>query len=162
MLIPVMLQVAGRRCVVVGGGPVGLRRARRLSGAGASVVVVSPQVVEDLHALPGVELRLEVFRPAHLLGAALVVAATDRAEVNQAVGAAAAAAGVWCNRADAGSEGDLTFMAAVDLPPVTVAVDSGVGSPRVAQAVRDRVREALPADWIARTVAALRRTPGDA
>ena len=39
---PLTLRVAGRRCVVVGAGPVGARRARSLVEAGAQVVVVAP------------------------------------------------------------------------------------------------------------------------
>ena len=48
---PLLLDVAGRRVVVVGGGPVAARRARGLVDAGADVVLVSPWVCEDVHDL---------------------------------------------------------------------------------------------------------------
>ncbi len=44
---PLLLDVAGRRCVVVGGGPVAARRARALAAAGAEVDLVAPDVCED-------------------------------------------------------------------------------------------------------------------
>ena len=49
---PLVLDLAGRRAVVVGGGTVALRRVRGLLDAGASVQVVAPSVRPELAALP--------------------------------------------------------------------------------------------------------------
>ena len=48
---PLLLDVAGRRAVVVGGGPVAARRARGLVEAGGEVVLVAPWVCEDVRDL---------------------------------------------------------------------------------------------------------------
>ena len=59
---PLLLDLAGRRVVVVGGGPVAARRVLRLVEDGADVVVVAPAVCEDL---------AELLRPDHLAPARL-------------------------------------------------------------------------------------------
>ena len=48
--LPVMLRIEGKRCVIVGGGPVARRRAAALLEAGGRVTVVSPQIDPDLFA----------------------------------------------------------------------------------------------------------------
>ena len=48
---PVFLNLSGRRCVVVGGGQVALRKAQSLLQCGARVEVVSPDVCAGLEEL---------------------------------------------------------------------------------------------------------------
>ncbi len=57
------LDVAGRRCLVVGGGSVGLEKAAGLVACGAAVTVVSPELHEDLRELD-VEWRARALRDA--------------------------------------------------------------------------------------------------
>ena len=53
-LYPVNLSLAGRRCLVVGGGPVALQKARELVVCGAAVEVVAPEILDEIAALDGV------------------------------------------------------------------------------------------------------------
>ena len=59
---PLMLSMAGRRAVVVGGGQVALRRAPGLLEAGANVVVIAPAVLPELADLPVTVLQPRVPR----------------------------------------------------------------------------------------------------
>ena len=77
--LPVGLDVRGRRCLIVGGGAVGTRKAGALQRAGAAVTVVSPKLTPQLagEAEAGrVRWVAEAFRAEHVGGAFLVVAAT--------------------------------------------------------------------------------------
>lgn len=102
-MFPVMLNLSGRRCLVVGGGGVALRKVESLLGEGAEVTVVAPDPEARLDALAAAgKLRLErrPYLPGEAGGFALVFAATDDREVNRRVFEDAQAAGIWANVAD--------------------------------------------------------------
>src|SRR5947207_16008042 len=93
----------GRRAIVVGGGAVAVRRVAGLRAAGADVLVVSPRLspaLADLAARGLIAARNRGYAPGDLDGAWLVLACTDRPEVNAAVAADAEARRLWCVRAD--------------------------------------------------------------
>ena len=142
---PLVLDVAGRRAVVVGGGPVAARRTRALVEAGAEVVVVSPWVCEDLHDL--VDTGAVTWRPrdytgGDLDGAWLVHTATGDPATDDVVAAHAEGVRVWCVRADDASLSAAWTPAVARAGDVTVAVTAG-GDPRRATTLRDAVALAL-------------------
>jgi uroporphyrin-III C-methyltransferase/precorrin-2 dehydrogenase/sirohydrochlorin ferrochelatase len=151
---PITLDLAGRRVLVVGGGPVATRRAEGLVSAGAAVEVVAPWVTEDLREAAH-EGRLVWHERDYLVGdlvepepAWLVHTATGDREVDAAVASHADAARVWCVRADDAAASSAWTPAVarggVRTPAegITVAVTAG-GDPRRAMAVRDAVAAAL-------------------
>ncbi|MGB0767765.1 MAG: precorrin-2 dehydrogenase/sirohydrochlorin ferrochelatase family protein [Phycisphaeraceae bacterium] len=144
--VPVMLSVRDRRCVVVGGGGVGARRARTLSEAGAKVVMIALQVHPSAR-LAGVRIEERAFQPEDLDGALLVVVATDVEEINDAVSEAAAERGVLVNRADRSEAGGLTFMTAHRDGPLTVAVHTGGASASAATRIRALLVADLDPAW---------------
>src|SRR5206468_5232861 len=73
-LLPVFLNVAGRRVVLVGGGRVAAAKLPSLVATGARVTVVAPEVREEIARSP-VDVVHRTFEPSHLDGAWLVVAA---------------------------------------------------------------------------------------
>lgn len=153
------LNLSGETAVVVGGGPVALRRARTLLGAGLRVRVVAPELHPDLAALP-VGHHPRPYRPGDVAGARVVVAATDSAEVNGAVTAEAHAAGLLVNHAGDAARGNLRFPAVTRRGGVEVAFTTGRELPLLAQALAERIAGLLPAPeqvdaWAERREAAL-------
>ncbi len=140
---PVFLTVAGRRCLVVGGSAVALRRVEGLIAAGARVRVVAPRVLERVRELAEVTVEQRPYRRGEVAGHWLVVAATDDPAVNQAVSDDADAAGVWVNRVDDAAAGSFTVPAVTRRGPVTVAVTTGGRSPALATWLRRRVEDEL-------------------
>ena len=137
---PLLLDLAGRRVVVVGGGVVASRRTRGLHEAGADVLVVAPDVLDEVAALVPVQRR--PFVPTDLDGAWLAMACTDDAEVNAAVAAAAEERRIFCVRADAGAAGTARTPAVARHEGVTVAVNGG-DDPTRAAVLRDAIAAAL-------------------
>jgi uroporphyrin-III C-methyltransferase/precorrin-2 dehydrogenase/sirohydrochlorin ferrochelatase len=136
-----MLDLAGRRAVVVGGGQVALRRTRMLLEAAAHVVVIAPVVLPELAALP-VTVLPRPYRDGDLAAAWLAHAATDDPLVNAQVAAEAERNRIWCIRADDGASSPAWTPAVTRHGPVTVAVTSG-GDPARSQQIRAAIAVAL-------------------
>ncbi|WP_246222607.1 uroporphyrinogen-III C-methyltransferase [Phytoactinopolyspora limicola] len=140
-----LLDLRGRRVVVVGGGPVAARRAEALADAGSDLVVVAPAVCEplaDLIADGCASWQPRQYRSADLDGAWLVHTATGDHDVDAAVAAEAEAARVWCVRADDAAASAAWTPAVARVGDVVVAV-SGGGDPGRARALRNSVQAAL-------------------
>ena len=143
---PILLDVTGRRIVIVGGGPVAARKAAGLLAAGATrVTAVAPAFVADFPV--EIERVARAYDPADLDGADLVFAATDSAEVNNSVVRAARARRAWAGHAGDGPAGDFVTPAAFARGPVTVTVSAG--SAALAAMVRDRLAERFDPAWAA-------------
>jgi precorrin-2 dehydrogenase / sirohydrochlorin ferrochelatase len=138
-----MLDVADRLAVIVGGGEVAVRKARSLLAAGATRVrVVSPEISDQMPE--GVERVPELFDPRHLEGAGLVFAATNSAQVNAAIVGEARRRGVLVNRADVSDEapGDFATPAIWKRGAVTITVSTS-GSAALAVKVRDDIAKKI-------------------
>ncbi|WP_375475063.1 uroporphyrinogen-III C-methyltransferase [uncultured Jatrophihabitans sp.] len=142
--LPLLLDVRGRRVVVVGGGVVATRRARTLVEADADVLVVAPAVADELIELVavGVQIARRPFADADLDDAWLAFACADDPAVNAAVAASAHARRVFCVRADNAAAGTARSAAALRRDGMTVAVNGG-DDPRRAVALRDAIATAL-------------------
>lgn len=139
---PAFMDIEGRKCVVVGGGKVALRKVRDLLGAGADVRVISPELTPDLLKLKGqdrIKHSARQFRPSDLKGAALVVAATSDMEANRKVAAHAGAVPV--NVVDMPELCGFIVPASVKRGPLTIAVSTSGASPAMARAIKDSLAE---------------------
>lgn len=139
---PVFLDMEGRRTVVVGAGPVALRKTRGLVEAGAHVSVVAPRFHPEFDGLPIERIQRE-FVDADLDGAALVFAATDVRAVNRRIGELARARGIPANIADAPDECGFIVPARVRRGEVQIAISTGGRSPAMAAELRAKLEEWL-------------------
>jgi precorrin-2 dehydrogenase / sirohydrochlorin ferrochelatase len=138
VLYPASLVVAGKRCVVVGGGSVAARKTRSLVEAGADVLVIAPRINEEIKALP-VKVAERPYRRGDLSAAWLALAATDDAAVNRQVFADGQKVRVWVNVADDPDACSFTLPAVMRRGPVTVAVSTSGYSPALAAWIRERI-----------------------
>jgi siroheme synthase-like protein len=147
-LFPAFLDLAARPCLVVGGGAVGLEKAKSLVAAGASVLVVDPAPSSELLAEAGKHLSVDAraFVAADCRGRVLVFACTGDPAVDGDVASAAKAAGALCCRAD-GAAADFTTGAVLSRGDLCVAVSSGGASPLLAADARDRAAEAIGPEY---------------
>jgi len=143
---PILLDVADRRVLIVGGGGVAARKAAGLLAAGATNIrAVAPAFAGDFPE--GVERVVKPYDPADLDGADLAFAATDSAAVNDAVVRDARARRVWAGHAGDGSAGDFVTPARFERGPVTVTVSAG--SAALAALVRDGLARRFDPAWAA-------------
>ncbi|MDQ3733561.1 MAG: uroporphyrinogen-III C-methyltransferase [Actinomycetota bacterium] len=135
-LLPLGLRVAGRRCVVVGGGELAHRRVAGLLDAGARITLISPRATPALEALAtGGTLRWErrAYAVGDLGGAWYAVAATGVETVDSAVAAEAEAAQIFCTHGSDPTRGSAEIPAVGRAEPTTPAgialVGGGPGDP---------------------------------
>jgi len=136
---PVLLDLAGRPCLVVGGGSVALGKVRGLLAVDARVTVVAPDVLDEVAALDGVTVERRPYRSGDVAGHRLAITATDDPAVNHQVFLDGEAAGVWVNSADDPANCAFTLPAVVRRGPITVAVSTGGHSPALSSWLRDRL-----------------------
>jgi len=150
-LLPLHLSLAGRRVVVVGGGPVAARKVDAALAARADVTVVSPYACEEIAAAASAGTLAWIERDyvrGDLDGAWLVVAATGDRRTDEAVEAHATAQRTFCVRADDAACGTARSPAVIRRDDLVISVGSGssVGAdPRRSVAVRNAIAEALDA-----------------
>ncbi|MDG2303071.1 MAG: bifunctional precorrin-2 dehydrogenase/sirohydrochlorin ferrochelatase [Candidatus Binatia bacterium] len=150
--LPVMLDLAGRLVLVVGGGTVATRKVSRLLEAGARVRVVAIDVAGALRSLVQedgpVELHQRPFDAADLEGVSLVFSATGDLAVEQAVFDEAERRGLWVNAADEVERCSFLMPAALERGPLQVAVSTGGASPTLATRVRDEIDATLGEEYV--------------
>ena len=144
-----MLDLAGKLAVVVGAGPVGMRKVRSLVECGARVRLVADDISAaasqraDVSAA-NVETIAGKYDSAHLRGASLVFACTDDRALNSRIAADARAVGALVNAADQVEDCDFFMPAVAQDGPITVAVGTGGNCPALAGWLRNRIQSAMP------------------
>jgi precorrin-2 dehydrogenase/sirohydrochlorin ferrochelatase len=143
-LYPVNLRIAGRPCLVVGGGPVALNKARGLLECGAVVTVVAPELADEFASLaddPGdgvLTCERRSYAEGEVVGYRLVITATDDPEVNRAVFLDGEAHGVLVNSADDPAHCAFTLPSRIRQGSLLVTFATGGYSPAVATWLRRR------------------------
>ena len=143
------LDLRGRRCLVVGGGAIGERKARDLLECGALVSVVSPTLTSGLGALVAagrLRHRARRFRRGDARGCAVVVAATGDSRVDEVVAAQARRRHALVNVVDNAAHCDFIAPSVLRRGPLQIAVSTGGRSPALAREIRRRLEPLFSAD----------------
>ena len=156
VLLPLFLDVVGRRVLVVGGGVVGARKAAELIAARANVHVVAITMVADFDALALAASALRPFEEADVDEAWLVLAATDDAAVQQRVAKACAKARVFCVAVDDPPNASAYGGAILRRGPVTISISTSGEAPALARLLREVLEQALPDEGFVEAARALR------
>jgi len=149
-LYPVMLRLAGRRCVVVGGGAVAERKVAGLLECGASVTLVSPEATPILEGLAGaarITWERRTVSGKDVARAFLVFAATDNLEVNRRVAQAVSEAGGLANVADDPAGGSFHVPAVLRRGGLSIAISTSGNSPALARRLRQRLEQTLGPEY---------------
>jgi precorrin-2 dehydrogenase / sirohydrochlorin ferrochelatase len=139
---PVFWDIKDKKCVVVGGGDVALRKIRRLRDCGAVVLVVSPQLTPELIAMKAEDMIEHVFDQydvQYLEGAVLVIGATDDEKTNAAISRDARKRGIPVNIVDDPQKCDFILPAVVERDDLTIAIGTGGKSPALARYLREEL-----------------------
>jgi len=139
------LRLSGRRCVVVGGGDVGLEKVEGLLACDADVTLVAPEAHPELAqlALEG-SIRWEQREyagSADLDGALIAIAATDDTDLNIRVFEDAEARAMLVNVVDVPPLCNFILPAIVRTGPLAVAISTAGASPALAKRMKREIGE---------------------
>ncbi|MBC1548933.1 bifunctional precorrin-2 dehydrogenase/sirohydrochlorin ferrochelatase [Listeria sp. FSL L7-1434] len=139
MKYPIMLNITGKKVVIIGGGKVALRKITGLLDAGADILVVGLNVLPEIKSL-NVQVVEEAYRAAHLESAFMIFICTDNPEVNQLV-LRDRAAGQLLNDTTDQANSDFFNMATVTKNELTIGISTGGGNPGYAKQVKQEVSQ---------------------
>ncbi|MBC8672789.1 siroheme synthase CysG [Aeromonas hydrophila] len=145
--LPIFCRLDNKPVLLVGGGEVAERKARLLLDAGTQLTVVAPDLDPELAELAAngtIEWLAGEFAPQQLAGKWLVVAATDRCEVNALVYQSANQARIFANVVDDPKRSSFIMPSIIDRSPLMVAISSGGKAPVLARLLREKLEALLP------------------
>lgn len=144
-LYPVMLDLTGRRVLVVGGGVIALRKTEALLEAGAQITVVSPDFNPQWEPFAARVTQIDrAYQSNDAAGYWLVITATNDPAAQQQVFEDGERLGVWVNAADDPRRCAFILPAVHRDGPVIVSVSTSGSAPALAGWLRDRLVRALP------------------
>ncbi|GAB2520611.1 siroheme synthase CysG [Microbulbifer agarilyticus] len=144
--LPLAFDLKNRPCLIVGGGAIATRKARLLSKAEARLLVVAPDITDELRQLvlaSSGEYIVGTYREELLDHAEMVVAATADEDVNAQVSIDARARRLPVNVVDSPEHCTFTFPSIVERGPLAIGISSGGSAPVLTRMLRAQIETLL-------------------
>ena len=151
---PISLNLSGKKCVVVGGGVVALRKVRGLLEHGASVEVIGPSVCPEISALGEageIGVKVKRYEPGDLDDSFLVIVATAESDTNREVAREARRRKVLVNVVDDPEQSDFNVPSIVRQRDLIIAISTGGKSPALARKIRTRLEKIFGEEYASLT-----------
>jgi len=139
---PLLLDLSGIECLVIGAGEVGLRKIKGLLQCQPKMVTAvdsappSPELTALLATQDNFSYEQRPFADTDLDQARLVFACTSNRAVNAAIGQACMKRGILCNMADAPEAGNFVLPASITRGDLTISISTSGASPALARVIR--------------------------
>ena len=146
---PIYLDLAGKRVVVIGAGPVAARKVNSLHEAGARVIVIAKKAdpaFEKSCNLPDVEVVISPYSKDYLAEAVLAIAATNDLELNRRIYKDCQELEVLCNVVDQPDLCDFFVPAVVKRGPLQIAISTDGNCPAYAGHLRKKLEDQFTED----------------
>jgi precorrin-2 dehydrogenase/sirohydrochlorin ferrochelatase len=137
-MIPILLNLKNRLCVIVGGGAVACRRIEQLLSEGAIVRVVSPAINDEIECLftaDKLEWIKSEYAPEYLAGAYMIIAAADNPDVNTKAVLDGDGMGLLTCNASSGQGGAFIFPSFFQQGDLIISVSTLGASPSLASRI---------------------------
>ncbi|MYC29671.1 MAG: bifunctional precorrin-2 dehydrogenase/sirohydrochlorin ferrochelatase [Chloroflexi bacterium] len=147
---PVYLNLAGKNCVIIGGGTIAQGKVSGLLQAGCRITVISPDAtpgIRQAHQRGDISWVQRPYQPGDLEGAFIGVAATNVWHVNREIYEEAERLGVLLNVVDDPDLCSFIAPSIVKREPVTLAISTGGASPALARKLRETLANAEALEW---------------
>lgn len=139
---PISINLAHKKCLVIGGGKVSLRKTKQLLKYSADVTIISKTILEDFKTL-NVNIILQEFKPSYLQDVFLVVSATNDIKLNQQILDICNSRNILCNSATNNLDNGYIFSAIAEQDSITVSVTTNGESPYISKLIKDDIQDEI-------------------
>lgn len=141
---PIFINLNNRRCLIIGGGSVALRKATTLLEFNADITVISPNVIDEFKSLD-LKIITRNFKTSDLIDVFLVVTATDDLQLNQDILNICQDKNILCNSATNITNNGYIFPAVAIQESICVGVTTNAESPYISKLIKSEIQtEVLP------------------
>ncbi|HEX7364987.1 MAG TPA: bifunctional precorrin-2 dehydrogenase/sirohydrochlorin ferrochelatase [Dehalococcoidia bacterium] len=147
---PILLNIQGKKCLVIGGGEVALRKAKTILEHGANVVSVSPTFCAEMEALAkqnAIRTICRDYQSGDLDDVYMVIAATDDAKVNEKAAVEARKKKILVNVVDKPDISDFIVPSYFRRGDIIVAVSTSGKSPALARKIKSELAAELKTEY---------------
>jgi siroheme synthase-like protein len=147
---PILLNIRGKKCLVVGGGNVAFRKVQALLENGANIEVISPTFCPKLNQMAkdgAIRIHQKSYNTKDLKNAFIAIAATDDVKTNESIAADARRLGVLVNVVDDPNNSDFIVPSHFRRGDVIVAVSTSGRSPALARKIRSELEKVFKAEY---------------
>ena len=146
---PAMLNLKNKKCAIIGGGLVALRKCKALLECEASITVVSPTFQSEFAELAPDQILLiqDVFRARYIDDCFLVIAATEEKEVNSEIYRYCEKNRILVNVADEPELCSFIATAYFRRGDLTISISTGGKSPALAKRIKEEIEKSYPAEY---------------
>ena len=147
---PILLNIHGKKCLVVGGGKVALRKVQTVLEHGADVEVIAPTLCPELNQLAkdkAIRAHQRTHRVEDLKNVFVAIAATDDARTNENIASEARRRGVLVNVVDDPNNSDFIVPSHFSRGDIIVAVSTSGRSPALARKIRSELEKGFKSEY---------------
>lgn len=146
-MVPLMIDFKDKPVVILGGGNVGLRKAKIFCRAGARVRVISKEFAKGFDALPVDKLKVSSLDDLRVLdGAFIVIAATDDPDLNSRISRACKQKAIMCNSVD-NQESEVYLPSIMTRGALTICISTKGESPALSRMARLEIEKIIGPEW---------------
>ncbi len=140
--LPIQLNIKNKKCLIVGSGPVAIRKIKSLLACGAKVKLVSPSAsipIKRLVKNNKIVFKRRVFNKSDLEGIFLVIAASNNKSLNSHISNLSRRKNILVNVVDSKDESDVIFPSFFRKGDLTISVSTQGSSPTLAKRIKGEI-----------------------
>jgi len=145
---PFYVELSGEECLVIGGGAVAARKVQTLQDFGGHIKIISPEICDELKNVvryaSNITYTNKCFEPSDICKPIMVIAATDKREVNHKVSCICHEKNIYVNVADCKEECSFIFPSIVKREDIVIGISTSGESPDVSKYIRKHLQEEVP------------------
>lgn len=141
---PMFVEINRKKCLIAGGGRVALRKAKVMSGFGAEVYVVAPEIIQQIRDMDSVTCYETQIQLEYIADYDIVIAATDNKTLNHDIYTVCMEKKIPVNTVDDIENCSFIFPAYIRQKDVVAAFSSGGKCPVVSQYLKEEMEKSMP------------------